>query len=148
MKSFNGFKRYNGLSDIVSTIEKVTPVKTTDIKSDADIIMDKIFALDANGFPQPSLAVYLGEKTPDDIKRFIEQNILVLGQEQHTIQDEKVVAEFRNLESDFIAQASRNRYESIEEYEQRLQQLISDDEEQSFKKQRVEAFKKLLNVEK
>ena len=148
MKRYNGFKRYDGLSAIVSAEVKETPVKSTDIKSDSDVIMDKIFALDVNGFPQPSLAVYLGEKTPDDIKRFIEQNILVLGQEQHVIQDEKVVAEFRNLESDFIAQASRNRYESIEEYEQRLQLLISDDEEQSFKKQRVEAFKKLLNVEK
>lgn len=129
----NGYKRYGDLSVLTYPVLEPFKPKKSEVKSPAEVVMDKIFCSDELGWPQSSLAVYLGEKTPADIKTFIEQNLLTIN-DQHAITDEKIVAEFKNLSDDFIAEASRNRYESIEEYEARLQYLINEDSKQ-------EAFK-------
>lgn len=143
-----GYKRYQSFPNPEPPVLVPTSHSVSEVKSPADVIMDKIFCKDANGWPQPSLAVYLGEKTPADIKQFIEQNILVLDGESHPIQDENVVAEFRKLESGFIAEASRNRFESIEDYEARLHKIISDDAYKADMKARVESFKKIFESSK
>lgn len=141
-----GYKRYQSFPNPEPPVLVPTSHSVSEVKSPADVIMDKIFCKDVNGWPQPSLSVYLGEKTPADIKQFIEQNILVLDGENHSIQDENIVAEFRKLESGFIAEASRNRFESIEDYEARLQYLINEDSKQeafkSYQKRAAELWKK------
>ena len=110
-----GFNRFKSLPGSYEPIpEEVEPVK--DVKSPTDVILDRIFAVDKNGFPQSSINVYLSDKTSDDIRKFIEQNILVDFNDPHFVNDEKAVSEFKKLSSDFVAECSRDRYESIEQY--------------------------------
>lgn len=142
-----GYKRFHSLDGF--TYPEIEPQKSkkSEVKTPADVVLDNIFCRDEFGWPQSSLAVYLGEKTPADVKAFIEQNLLTIN-DQHAITDEKVVAEFKNLSDEFIAQASRNRYESVEDYEARLQSIISDDDRQASFRARSEALSKLLNAAK
>lgn len=124
-----GFSWLKGVADIQYITPDVKDKVVNEVKSPADNILDHIFGLDEHGWPNNTLQLYLSEKTADDVRRFIEQNILVNSGHQNFVQDDKVVAEYKNLTNDFIAQASRNRFESIEQYEERLQSLIKEDED-------------------
>lgn len=127
----SGFTWLRDVDSIQYVDAQDKPKKINEIKSPADVLLDQIFACDENGWPQSTLQVYLSEKTADDVRRFIEQNILVNSGPQNIVQDEKVVAEYKNLSNDFIAACSRNRFESIEQYEARLQEMVDDDNNRS-----------------
>ena len=125
-----GFNRFKSLPGSYEPIpEEVEPAK--DVKSPTDVVLDRIFAVDKNGFPQTSLSVYLSDKTSDDIRKFIENNILVDFNDPHFVNDEKAVAEFKKLGSDFVAECSRDRYESIEQYEERLKGIVERQDKES-----------------
>lgn len=142
MERVFGFARYGSMPDFLGIDE---PIKETkDVKSPTDIVLEKIFAVDHHGWPNSSIAMYLSPKTSDDIRKFIEQNILVDTSENHAVTDEKVVSEFRKLSSDFIAESSRNRYESIEDYEKRLQGIIQRHDEESIAKRAENLRKKFF----
>jgi hypothetical protein len=142
-----GFSWLKGVADIQYNTPDVSDKVVNEIKSPSDNILDQIFGLDEHGWPNNTLQLYLSEKTADDVRRFIEQNILVNSGQQNFVQDEKIVAEYKNLTNDFIAQCSRNRFESIEQYEERLQKLVMQDEEnelyQRAKSWRDSFFKKV-----
>lgn len=124
-----GFSWLKGVADIQYVTPEVKNKVVNEVKSAVDNILDQIFGLDENGWPNNTLQVYLSDKTADDVRRFIEQNILVNSGQQNFVQDDKIVAEYKNLTNDFIAQCSRNRFESIEQYEERLQSLVKQDED-------------------
>lgn len=142
-----GFSWLKGVADIQYITPDVKDKVVAEVKSPADNILDQIFGLDEHGWPNNTLQLYLSEKTADDVRRFIEQNILVNNGQQNFITDEKVVSEYKNLTNDFIAQCSRNRFESIEQYEERLQSLVKEDEDneiyQRAKSWRDSFFKKV-----
>lgn len=120
----------------VNSIEYVTPVEKPrpkkEVPSASAAILDAIFCKDVYGWPQSSLACYLSDKTADDVRAFIERNILVNTGDGNLVTDEKYVAEFKNLSDEFIAQASRNRFESIEDYESRISKLVQEDQDNAF----------------
>lgn len=123
----NGFKQYGSLVDVVyvdSSAVEPTPKKEVD--SPIDRILKVIFSKDENGWPSSSVEVMLSEKTSEDVRKFIQDNLFSLSPDAHAINDDKVVAQFKDLKSDFIAMASRNRFESIEDYESRLNGIMED----------------------
>lgn len=147
--SFKQYRSLNGVELTVHNNSKRKPVEKP-VETPTDIMFKKIFATNEDGFPTPSMNVYLSEKTSDDVRKFIEQNILVDQSQNHVITDEKVVAEFGKLKSDFIAEASRNRGESVEAYEKRLQEIISRQDADSIaasaKRLRQKFFESLKNA--
>ena len=122
----HGFNIYKGLEDLEFVEQSPIEVSKKEAPSKTDRILDLIFARDKNGWPSSSIAVMLSEKTSDDVRKFIQDNLFSLTPDSHAITDDKVVAEFSNLKSDFIAMASRNRFESIEDYESRLQGIMEE----------------------
>ena len=123
-----GFKQYGSLVGVhYKEPEKVDNPKN-DVPSPADKVLDLIFAKDVNGWPNSSVEVMLSSKTSDEVRRFITDNLMVARDAAHLVNDPSVINEFQKLESSFIAQCSRNRFESIEDYEQRLNQIIQDDD--------------------
>lgn len=142
MKSSRGFKIYEGIENVVYPDIPEMEVPRTDAKSEADKIFDLIFATDSNRVPCSSVATMLSEKTSDDIRQFIQRNLVDGRHKSHLINDPKVVSEFDKMSSEFIAKCSRNRFESIEQYEDRLNQIIKDDNLASL----VESFNKKLKI--
>ena len=122
-----GFKIYRGIEEVSYPEIEEIQVSVSDVKSESDKIFDLIFASDSNRVPCGSVATMLSDKTSDDVRQFIQRNLIDGSRQAHLINDEGVVNEFQKMSSDFIAKCSRNRYESIEQYEDRLQQIIKDD---------------------
>lgn len=124
----NGFRRYSGFDKLTYQIpeQKVDSVKES--FSDTERILDLIFSVDSNGWPCNSYATMLSEKTSDEVRQFIQNTLLNGGANiQHVIDNPNVLSDFENLSSDFIARCHRNRFESIEDYETRLQEIMKDD---------------------
>ena len=141
----NGFKRFDGLKDIQYIIPELVVSNESDVESPADRVFNLIFARDKHGWPNSSVEVMLSPKTSEEVRNFIQQNLLIAKDEQHLFKDPSIINEFQNLSSDFIAKASRNRYESIEDYETRLNGIIEDyKKEETFKS----FHEKLRNLEK
>lgn len=139
--SFKQYRSLNGVELTVHINSKRKPVEKS-VESPTDIMFKKIFATNEDGFPTPSMNVYLSEKTSDDVRKFIEQNIFVDQSQSHFISDDKVVSQFNNLSSSFIAEASRNKGESIEAYEKRLQDIITRDDAESYHRKFTDMIKK------
>jgi hypothetical protein len=141
----NGFKRFDGLTNIQYIIPEMVVTKENDVESPADRVFNLIFARDKHGWPNSSVEVMLSPKTSEEVRNFIQQNLLIQKDEQHLFNQPEVANEFQKLSSDFIAKTSRNRYESIEDYETRLRGIMDDyEKEQTFKS----FHEKLRNLEK
>lgn len=139
----NGFKRFDGLKDIKYIIPELVVSKEEDVESPADRVFNLIFSTDKHGWPNSSVEVMLSPKTSEEVRNFIQQNLLINKNEQHLFKDQSVINEFQNLSSDFIAQCSRNRYESIEDYEKRLTDIMDDYKKQETFKSFHERLRKL-----
>lgn len=140
----NGFSRYNGVSDIVY-IEVPGPESKSVVKSPDDVILDSIFSLNKFGWPDSSITKLLSPKTADDIRKYIQDHILVAKEANHLISDEKVISAFKDLDAEFIAAASRNRYESIEQYESRISQYIEDQRSKAATDRRIARYKEFFS---
>lgn len=146
----NGFPRFRSL---VGTCDVLNPAETEvisfdEVKSSADKILDAIFCKDSNGFPRSSWAALLGKDTPADIKDYIQNNLMMMKSDGHVVDDDKIVAEYQKLDSEFIAECSRDRFESVQEYEERIKSRIEQlRKEESFRKH-YEDFKKKLVSDK
>lgn len=139
----NGFKRFDGLKNIQYIIPELVVSKEEDVESPADRVFNLIFATDRHKWPNSSVEVMLSPKTSEEVRNFIQQNLLIQKNEQHLFKDQSVINEFQNLSSDFIAQCSRNRYESVEDYEKRLTDIIDDYNKQETFKSFHERLRKL-----
>lgn len=137
-----GFKIYQGIEDVVYPEIPEQEVPKSDAKSEADKIFDLIFSTDKNRVPCSSVATMLSDKTSDDIRQYIQKNLVDGSRQAHLINDPDVVSQFDKMSSEFIAKCSRNRYESIEQYEDRLNKIIGDDKLASL----VESFNEKLKV--
>lgn len=123
-----GFKRFKGLAKIQYSEKPVKVHPKKDVDSPADRVMNLIFEKDSLGWPNTSVAVMLSDKTSDEVRQFIQNQLMTAHDSAHLINDPQIVNEYQKLESSFIAQCSRNRFESIEQYEERLQSIIKDKE--------------------
>lgn len=137
-----GFKIYQGIENVIYPDIPEMEVPYSDTKSESDKIFDLIFATDKNRIPCSSVATMLSDKTSEDVRQFIQKNLVEGRHQAHLINDPNIVSEFDKMSSDFIAKCSRNRYESIEQYENRLNQIIQDDNLASL----VKSFNEKLKV--
>lgn len=143
----NGFKRYNA---ILNCEFEDMPELTFDkvAKSPEDLILDSIFCKDENGFPCTSFAKLLSNKTSDDIRRYIQENIMIAKHENSFISDENILQEFKKLDSSFLAEVSRNRFESIEAYEQRIGSYIENARSEAESQKRIARYKEYFKLDK
>lgn len=149
MEKILGYKRYGSLVGVHFVEAEKDPVVKKESDTPTDKILNLIFAKDSNGWPSTSVATMLSEKTSDDVRKFIQDNLFSLSPEKFAISDEKVVSEYRKLDSEFIAMASRNRFESIEDYEKRLTDIMSEFEKNETKQKTISQMRKLfLNEQK
>lgn len=138
----NGFNIYRGLDSVVYLDPPTLPVEEKVSESPTDRILNLIFQRDEFGWPCTSVEVMLSDKTSDEVRTYIQNHLMQSGKDvQHITSDPSVLNEFNKLSSDFIAQCQRNRYESIEDYEKRLDDIIHDDN----LKQTIDNFHKRLN---
>lgn len=99
-------------------------VASEPVRDSGDDILDMIYSVDPlTGFPAGSLSQYLSDKTNEQVRQFIEKNILV----DHGSYDYPpgLREEVLKLDSQFIATTSRNRYESLEDYESRVESYFN-----------------------
>lgn len=140
-----GFKRFDSLRDYTPLPSDPSPKVEDPVKSPTDLILDQIFSLDVNGWPRTSLAAMLSDKTSADVRKYIEDNILVATQDKSLIGDADIVQKFKDLDSEFIATMSRDRFETVQQYEARINDYIERQKTEMTFKKRYEDFKKKLD---
>ena len=97
-----GFKIYQGIEDVVYSEVPVLEVPKSDVKSESDKIFDLIFATDSNRIPCSSVATLLSDKTSEDVRQFIQKNLVEGGRQAHLINDPNIVSQFDKMSSDYI----------------------------------------------
>lgn len=126
----------------IPEVEKIEPVRTSQ-----DDLLDLIFAIDPiTGFPSGSISQYLSDKTSDEVRDFIEKNILVdLPSQTDSALPEAVNMAFRELEPDFQLNLMRKSFESLGEYEIRIQKYFNDIQKQETDKKIADRVKVLVD---
>lgn len=125
----NGFLRFKGLSDMVYPVP-VYEEKKKDVVSPAEKLMDEIFSVNPlTGFPMSSISMYLSDKTRDEIRSYIERNILVDTSSNGISVPDELRSDYFKLDSEFIAAVSPNYGETVESYESRIQSYFDRIEE-------------------
>lgn len=142
-----GFNQYRNLGKLnflpVDGIRKEDAVSTK-----SDELLDMIYCIDERtGLPSGSLEQYLSDKTDDVVRSFIEKNILVEHQDGKSIIPQNLRDEVLSLDSDFIAMTSRKRYESLDDYENRVMSYIDKIEESKRINANLRKFAKKNNDE-
>lgn len=99
--------------------------------SSKEDLLDLIFTLDPlTNMPTGTIEQYLSDKTSDEVRSFIERNLL---QEHDSGEYQNIPSTLRddliNLDSDFIAKVSRNRFETKEQYEERVSSYFKEIEQ-------------------
>lgn len=136
-----GFYRYKGLE----SVEYITPQSVSVPETPCDkyeTLLNMIFAKDVDGWPSGAFSQFMSEKTASEVRQFIQDYLLSGGHESTMDLPSDVLNAYKDLPSDFVAQASRNRYESVEQYETRVSELISQMRAEEGFKQRYEAYMK------
>lgn len=126
----NGFRIYLNLGKV-----KYLPCSVPEVKEVAptsvDDMLNLIYAIDpVTHLPGGALSMYLSDKTNQQVREFIEKNILVEHDNGEHDYPSSIREDILKLDSEFIAKTSRNRYESREDYEARVEQYFNDIEKQ------------------
>lgn len=130
-----GFYRYGSLSGVTFMEPEVCEDKEVRRSSTSDML-DLIYCIDERtGLPSGSIEQYLSDKTNDQVRSFIEKNILVDLPDSVTSVPQNLRESLLELDSDFIAKTSRNRFESRDDYERRVQTYFEDiEKDKTYKK--------------
>lgn len=124
-----GFQQYKGIENI-SFFDSV-PIEEKEVRrsSNADML-DLIYTTDVvTGFPTGALEQYLSDKTNDSVRQFIERNLLCDNPDNTLSVPSTLREDLLNLDSDFIVKTSRNKFESNEDYQERLQTYFNEIEQ-------------------
>lgn len=141
-----GYFLHTGIQDVIH-MPSIPVEDSSDMTSYGDSnILDLIFSADpVTGWPMSSVGAYLSDKTNDEVRTYIERNLL-REFEGNSISSE-MKESLSKVDTDFLVQCSRNRFETSDQYEQRLSQLLSDmettEKNQQFLKQFVNKTKEL-----
>lgn len=141
---------YRGLENI-SYIEPAALDVREGIPADAaaEALYDMIFSTDSRtGFPTGAISMHLSEKTADDVRTFIEQKIMIEHGDQRGLVPVEMLKQGSLLDDEFIAQTVRQRFESDEQYEERLSSYMSKIREEETFKSRLAEWKKSLKSDK
>lgn len=140
-----GFKIYGGLKN-VKTMPSVRGVDPVITKSDSDRIFDLVYNHDHLGWPAGTYSQYLSESVPADVRQFIADTLMRnTGRSMITDELPEHLDELSKLGSDFIAKCSRNRFESIERYEQRMMEYVEQLRKEEYFKQKYSEYKNKLS---
>lgn len=131
-----GYSMYAGLKDITPC--SAVPMSERkfddiDVKDKNQSILDLIFTIDSvTGFPCGDLSMFMSDKTNAEVKRFISDYLM----QEHDVKGfldlpSDVRQQMKDLDTEFIANMSRKRYESVEDYEARIKQYMEDERESS-----------------
>lgn len=134
-----GYRIYKG----VESIDYTPPctVSEDSVKSDVrhkhDDILDMIYCRDPlTNIPCGTISQYLSDKTSDEVRQFIERNLLVDLPDNSMDVPSSLRDDLLSLDSEFIAKVSRNSYESKEDYEHRVEgyfrEMEADKEKMAF----------------
>lgn len=130
-----GFRQYGALSHIKYVKHKPLKEVVSDIRDKNDEMLDLVFSVDPlTNLPCGSIDQYLSDKTRDEVRLFIERYLLVDLPDTSMSVPPNLREDLLSLDSDFIAKVSRNRYESTEDYEARVQKYFNElEEDKKFK---------------
>lgn len=120
----NGFFRYRDLAN-VKYHEAPAEILPNVPQDKYDTLLDMVFARDVNGWPSGAFGQFMSEKTSVEVRQFIQDYLMSGGHEASLDLPSDVLDAFKELPTEFVAQASRNRFESVEQYETRISELIS-----------------------
>lgn len=150
-KIFNFNRRYEVLP-IPSTAPKVYIDKvatSSDVTDNVQQLLNAIYSVDPiTGHPKGDLAIYLSSNANAEVKQFIEQNLLhpnVSESGALSPNDSLLNSMKKNITDEDIAQFSRKRSESVQEYADRLQNWFS---EQKLNADRKRMFKEIIDSAK
>lgn len=125
------------------------PVEVVDVVRDSkDDLLDLIFSIDARtGFPQGALQAYLSDKTNTEVREFISSKLL---QELPDNLPTGKLLDFikEDVDTDFLANVCRNRFESVESYEERLNSYFKKFEDDKQYQANLAKLKKRLSSQK
>lgn len=122
-----GFSHLRALDRIEFVPYPQIDVPRSEVRSAGDDILDIIYSVDPiQNVPTGSIYQYLSDKTSDEVRTFIERNILV--DLPSTVMDvpDNLRGALRDLDSEFIAKVSRNPYETNEDYESRVHGYLQE----------------------
>lgn len=139
-----GYRQYNLptgdfiVPDVVEDLQ--------DVKSPEDSIFDLIFAVSpATGLPCGVIQQYLSDKTSADVKEFIERTFKGIDSPDVSIAPDEIRKEYNSLSDSLVADLSRDRFESMEQYEERISQFLKDNKAEVY---RDKLLKELRSKEK
>lgn len=124
----NGFRIYNGLSGINYCPFPSCPSVETEVRDKNQDILDLIFSVDpVTLLPVGSLAMYMSDKTNKEVVEFIEDNLLKEFKQSNVGNyPQAVIDGLRELDSKFMCEISRNRFETTEDYEIRVRDYLDN----------------------
>ena len=126
----NGFRIYMNLDKVKSLPAQDVEVKDV-APTSVDDMLNLIYALDPlTGLPGGAISMYLSDKTNQQVRDFIEKNISVEHENGEHDYPASIREDILKLDSEFIAKTCRNRYESREDYEARVEHYFNEIEKQ------------------
>lgn len=116
---------------------------STRVRSKDDDILDMIFCIDPiTRFPCTSISAYLSDKTSDEVRTFIERNLLKdIPADQYSTNIREAL---NDIDTDFMVKVSRQQYETSEEYEDRVSGYLQELERDQEVKDKIAAFNEKL----
>lgn len=137
-----GYYINRGLRDVKFMLPTPPELKEK-AKSETDKLLDLIYCLDERtGLPCGAISQYLSDKTNEQVRSFIEQKLLYdIPSDDHaypaSLRDDML-----KLDSEFIAKTSRNRFESRDDYERRVQSYFEEIENDKQKQKTIQMLRK------
>lgn len=111
-------------------------------RSSKDDMLDLIYCIDpVTGFPSGAISQYLSDKTNDQVRQFIERNLL----QEHNDGDSfpaTLREDILKLDGEFISKTCRRRFEDKESYESRLQSYFNEIESDKNKQKEIAKLRK------
>lgn len=138
----SGFYCFKGLRDVVYK-SPTPPVIETPVQSEQERLLDMIYTSDPEtGLPSGAIEQFLSEKTSDQVRSFIERTILKEIPNESSGIPVSLHDEVLKLDPEFIARTCRNRFESLDQYEARVERYFNEIEDSKRKDSYVKELRK------
>lgn len=122
-----GFSHLRGLDSVEFMPYPKVVVPVPEVKTAGDDILDQIYSIDPlQNVPCGTIYQYLSDKTSSEVRDFIEKHILVDLPKTGVDVPDSMRQALYDLDPEFIAQTSRNRFETNEDYEARVHGYLQD----------------------
>lgn len=144
----NGFKQYNEVLSVSYLPPEFEVAHTSDIVKKEDDILDLIFTVDPlTGYPTGDISMYMSDKTSAEVREFISQNLMRKIDDDGSVLDlpSDVREKFRELPDDLITELSRDRFESVESYEERINNFLKSERDSYISERKKDDTRKFFD---